>query len=128
MDAAAAGPVIRETDACGDCCPPCAPQVEPLRFGSWARYAVALSAPGAAGFPAPYTFSLAAAGPFTQAAGASEWGAQLQGGKVCLMTLPLEVQTLPGSPMGLGGASICRAARCAVMTYSLRCKPCQGSQ
>ena len=61
----------------------CHSQVEPLKFGSWARYAVALSAPGATGFPVPYTFSLAAAGPFAQAAGASEWGVSLQGGKVC---------------------------------------------
>ena len=58
-------------------------QVEPLKFGSWTRYAVALSAPGAAGFPVPYTFTLSAAGPFLQAAGASEWGASLQDGKVC---------------------------------------------
>ena len=44
---------------------------------------MALSAPGATGFPVPYTFSLAAVGPFAQAAGASEWSVSLQGGKVC---------------------------------------------
>lgn len=44
---------------------------------------MALSAPGATGFSVPYTFSLAAAGPLLQIAGASEWGVGLQGGKVC---------------------------------------------
>ncbi|KAK9846456.1 hypothetical protein WJX81_004191 [Elliptochloris bilobata] len=55
--------------------------VEHISGGNWAKYSVALSAPGPAGFPLPYSFSMAAAGPFAPVAGAYDWGTELKGGK-----------------------------------------------
>ena len=56
-------------------------QVTPISGGNWAKYAVALSAPGDASFPVPYTFSLGAGGPFVQSASAYDWGATLTGSR-----------------------------------------------